>query len=88
MFCFFGQEAYGILDPQLGIESVPLTLEGDVLTTGPPGKSPVVTFTHLYYFKTLNNCTPGVIRDVMRLLDFPGGDQCEKGGETAEADEQ
>ena len=52
MFCVFGQEACGILDPQPGIESAPLALEGEVSTPGPPEKSPVVTFTHLYYFKT------------------------------------
>ena len=42
----------------------------------------------IYYFKTFNNHTPGGIRDVMTLLDMPGGDQCEKGGETAGAGEQ
>ena len=37
MLCFFGHDACGILAPQPGIE--PLALEGEVLTTGPPGKS-------------------------------------------------
>ena len=41
MFWFFGCEACGILAPQPGIESRPPALEGEVLTTGPPGKSPI-----------------------------------------------
>ena len=40
MFWFFGFEAYGILTPWPGIEPAPPTLEGKVLTTGLPGKSP------------------------------------------------
>ena len=39
MFWFFGQEACGILAPRPGIEPAPPALEGEVLTTGPPGKS-------------------------------------------------
>ena len=39
MFWFFGQEACGILAPPPGIEPTPPALEGEVLTTGPPGKS-------------------------------------------------
>ena len=42
MFWFFGHEACRILDPQPGIEPSPAALEGKVLTTGPPGKSPVI----------------------------------------------
>ena len=38
-FGFFGHEACGILAPQPGIEPAPPALEGEVLTTGPPGKS-------------------------------------------------
>ena len=37
---FFGHVACGILVPQPGIEPTPPALEGGVLTTGPPGKSP------------------------------------------------
>ena len=37
MFCLFGCQAWGILDPQPGIEPVPPALEGKILTTGPPG---------------------------------------------------
>ena len=35
----FGQEAYGILVPQPVIEPVLPVLEGEILTTGSPGKS-------------------------------------------------
>ena len=35
----FGYEAYGILASQLVIEQAPAALEGEVLTTQPPGKS-------------------------------------------------
>ena len=38
MFWFFGHEACGILAPRPGIEPAPPELEGEVLTTGPPGK--------------------------------------------------
>ena len=39
MFWFFGHEACGILAPRPGIEPAPPALEGEVLTTGPAGKS-------------------------------------------------
>ena len=39
MFWFFGCKACGILAPWPGIEHTPLALEGEVLTTGLPGKS-------------------------------------------------
>ena len=39
MLWFSGHEACGILAPQLGIEPAPPALEGEVLTTRPPGKS-------------------------------------------------
>ena len=39
MFWFFGHEARAILVLRPGIEPAPPTLEGTVLTTGPPGKS-------------------------------------------------
>ena len=44
---FFGYEAYGILAPQPGIEPAPLTLEDEVLTTGPPGLSHNMTLTNI-----------------------------------------
>ena len=39
MFWFFGQEARGILAPSPEIAPSPRALEGEVLTTGLPGKS-------------------------------------------------
>ena len=39
MFWFFGRKACGILAPRSGIGPAPTALEGEVLTTGPPGKS-------------------------------------------------
>ena len=39
MFWFSGQEVCRILAPQPGITPSPPALEGEVLTTGPPGKS-------------------------------------------------
>ena len=38
-FCSFGHKACGILVPWPGIEPAPPALEGQVLTTGPAGKS-------------------------------------------------
>ena len=39
MFCFWGHETCGILAPWPGIEPAPDALEGEVVTTGLPGKS-------------------------------------------------
>ena len=39
LFWFFGLEVCGILAPRSGIEPEPPALEGEVLTTGLPGKS-------------------------------------------------
>ena len=39
MFWFFGPEVCGILAPWPEIEPAPPASEGEVLTTGPPGKS-------------------------------------------------
>ena len=44
MFWFFGHEAYGISALWPGIKPAPPALEGKVLTTGPPGKSPMSYF--------------------------------------------
>ena len=44
LFRFFGPEACGVLAPRPGIEPAPAALEGEVLTTGPPGKSPSFNF--------------------------------------------
>ena len=53
MFWFFGLKACGILAPPPGIEPVPPALEGEVLTTGPPGKSPALD--PFVVAKTVNN---------------------------------
>ena len=50
MFRFFGREACGILAPQPGIEPAPPALECEVLTTGPPGKSPLFIYLFIYSF--------------------------------------
>ena len=42
MFWFLGREACGISAPRQGVEPIPPALEGEVLTTGPPGKSPIL----------------------------------------------
>ena len=47
MFWFFGPEAYGILVSPTGIEPAFPVLQGEVLTTEPPGKSPYGPFEHL-----------------------------------------
>ena len=49
-FIFFGCEPCGSFTPWLGIEPGLPVLEGKVLTTGPPGKSPVI----LFFFFFLN----------------------------------
>ena len=49
-FLLFDHEAYGILAPQLGMESAPPALEGKVFsTTEPTGKSPyfLIDYFHL-----------------------------------------
>ena len=62
LFWFFGREACGILAPRPGIEPTPPVLEGEVLTTGLPGRGPVEVFlifwnklsSELMYFLTHN----------------------------------
>ena len=51
-FVFFGREACGILAPQPGVEHAPPVLEGEVLTTGPPGKSWVLILGTCSHFMT------------------------------------
>ena len=53
MFWFFGWEACGILTPQQEIELAPPALEGEVLTTGPPGKSLDVVLKALFLLTNL-----------------------------------
>ena len=40
MFWVFGHGAHGVLAPQLEIEPAPPALEGKILATGQPRKSP------------------------------------------------
>ena len=49
MFLFFGHDACGILAPWPGLKPAPPTLEGKVLTTGPPGKSQEYYFIYLLW---------------------------------------
>ena len=57
----FDHEAYEILAPWPGIEPTPPSLEGEVLTTGPPGKTQVFSllrerlevFKHFSYYKQI-----------------------------------
>ena len=60
MFWFFGREACGILAPWPGIKPSPSALEGEVLTTGPPGKSQGSATTLYLYVSDLcvNYCLP------------------------------
>ena len=64
MFWFIGWEAHGILASPPGIELTPPVLEDEVLTTGPPGKSPSESFncwiTHVFcgsHFAILMLCS-------------------------------
>ena len=57
--CFwcFGHEACGILASQPGIEPAPPTLEGEVLTTGEPGKSQgFLKLEFLWHFIIFGRC--------------------------------
>ena len=59
MFCSFGSEVCGILAPRPGIEPAPPTLEDEVLTTGPPGKSQDIYDS--YKKKKKKRCTLALI---------------------------
>ena len=48
MSWFLGDRAYGILVPRPGIEPAPSALEGEVLTTGPAGKSLHMNFRRAF----------------------------------------
>ena len=47
MFLLFGFQACVVLVPQPGIKPTPSALEGEVLTTGPPGKSLICVLKEL-----------------------------------------
>ena len=61
---FFGCEACGILVPQPGIEPASSALEGGVLTTGAPGKSPNI-------FTKVQTRPKGVIQTSVTLSNIP-----------------
>ena len=71
MFCFFGHEAYGILAPQPGIEPTSPALEGEVLTTGLPGKSFAFFFQIVYekllYEKMIGTAAEIILKYVLEL---------------------
>ena len=50
--------ACGILVPQPGIEPAPPTLEGRFLTTGPPGKSLIVSLAMPFFPVSAQSCWP------------------------------
>ena len=68
LFCFvFGHGVRGILVPQPGIKHTPPALDGEVLTMGPPGKSPQLRLEHLSL--PLNHKLPEGIR-ILRITFF------------------
>ena len=71
MFWLFGHKACGILAPQPGIKPTPPELEGEVLPTGPPGKSHNITFK--YEFKK-PRCR--VLAQVCFVKDREGRNDC------------
>ena len=69
MFWFFSHEACGILAPWPGIEPVPPALEGEVLNTGLPSKSPRSLF--LSCVKKESYCRLVVILPIHCISSFP-----------------
>ena len=63
LFWVFGNEACGILACWPGIKPTPSALEGEILATGPPGKSPLASFK--MYLVSIYTC----------LWGFPGGSE-------------
>ena len=76
MFWFFGCEACGILVSQPGNEREPPALEGEVLTTGPPGKCLAMTFyshfTQLLSYSSLEMNFYAIPSVSLLLLHIPG----------------
>ena len=55
LLLFFGSKICGILAPWSGVELAPLAMEGEFLTTGPPGKSDTtVLFIYLFILFVVN----------------------------------
>ena len=59
IFYFFCSLSCEILVSQSGIEPTPPALEDEVLTAGPPGKSPYIVFLILFSQKLLQNIESG-----------------------------
>ena len=53
MLWFFGPETCGILAPRPGIEHSPSALQGNVLTTGLPGKSLLIDDIEFSFFNIM-----------------------------------
>ena len=65
MFWFFGCEARGILDPQLGFKPASPVQEGEVLTIGPPRKSSPT------FHVMASSCLGAFFQDVSSPGDLP-----------------
>ena len=72
MFCFFGWEACGILAFWPGIKPIPAALEGEVSTTGLPGRSCTVPE---HYQGFLFSTTLGVNTVAFISVDFASKDR-------------
>ena len=61
MFCFIGQNVYGILAPWSGFEPTSPEPEGEILTTGLPGKSQKDYVFNISFFFNLQNRKEGPV---------------------------
>ena len=66
----FGHEVYRILAPRPGTEPVPLVLEGEVLTTGPPGKSQPPCFLREENFRLNENSSDSQLNSYRAISLF------------------
>ena len=61
MFLFyalvFGSKSYEILAPRPGMQQAPSVLEGEILTTRPPGKAPIFSFLRKFHIVFRSDCT-------------------------------
>ena len=74
MFWFFGHKACGILAPWPGIEPAPPTVKGEVLISGPPGKSPwesvFLVILSSWYLHWSWDCCLGISSEVTVVEQF------------------
>ena len=66
VFCF-GLEACGILASQSGVELTPCALEGEMLTTGLPGKSLFSIFSVVYRGGIYRSCSNSILSFLRNL---------------------